>query len=224
MNQTGVLERDWLKLSVGIYSPRTRSKAMNQTSLSTPRILAFSGSARRDSFNQKLVHEAAQGAEQVGAEVTIVNLGDYPLPIMDEDLEREQGTPENAAKLKALFLAHDGLLIAAPEYNSSITPLLKNAIDWVSRPAEGEEPLAAYQGKTAALMSASPGGLGGLRGLTHLRSILGNIGVLVLPGQIAISQAHEAFDAAGILKDERKRSRVQEFGKTLAETIAKLSA
>jgi len=197
---------------------------MNQTSLSTPRILAFSGSARRDSFNQKLVHEAAQGAEQVGAEVTIVNLGDYPLPIMDEDLEREQGTPENAAKLKALFLAHDGLLIAAPEYNSSITPLLKNAIDWVSRPAEGEEPLAAYQGKTAALMSASPGGLGGLRGLTHLRSILGNIGVLVLPGQIAISQAHEAFDAAGILKDERKRSRVQEFGKTLAETIAKLSA
>jgi len=197
---------------------------MNQTSLSTPRILAFSGSARRDSFNQKLVHEAAQGAEQVGAEVTIVNLGDYPLPIMDEDLEREQGTPENAAKLKALFLAHDGLLIAAPEYNSSITPLLKNAIDWVSRPAEGEEPLAAYQGKTAALMSVSPGGLGGLRGLTHLRSILGNIGVLVLPGQIAISQAHEAFDAAGILKDERKRSRVQEFGKTLAETIAKLSA
>ena len=197
---------------------------MNQTSLSTPRILAFSGSARRDSFNQKLVHEAAQGAEQVGAEVTIVNLGDYPLPIMDEDLEREQGTPENAAKLKALFLAHDGLLIAAPEYNSSITPLLKNAIDWVSRPAEGEEPLAAYQGKTATLMSVSPGGLGGLRGLTHLRSILGNIGVLVLPGQIAISQAHEAFDAAGILKDERKRSRVQEFGKTLAETIAKLSA
>ena len=197
---------------------------MNQTSLSTPRILAFSGSARRDSFNQKLVHEAAQGAEQVGAEVTIVNLGDYPLPIMDEDLEREQGTPENAAKLKALFLAHDGLLIAAPEYNSSITPLLKNAIDWVSRPTEGEEPLAAYQGKTAALMSVSPGGLGGLRGLTHLRSILGNIGVLVLPGQIAISQAHEAFDAAGILKDERKRSRVQEFGKTLAETIAKLSA
>jgi chromate reductase len=197
---------------------------MNQTSLLTPRILAFSGSARRDSFNQKLVHEAAQGAEQVGAEVTIVNLGDYPLPIMDEDLEREQGTPGNAAKLKALFLAHDGLLIAAPEYNSSITPLLKNAIDWVSRPAEGEEPLAAYQGKTAALMSASPGGLGGLRGLTHLRSILGNIGVLVLPGQIAISQAHEAFDAAGILKDERKRSRVQEFGKTLAETIAKLSA
>jgi len=197
---------------------------MNQTSLLTPRILAFSGSARRDSFNQKLVHEAAQGAEQVGAEVTIVNLGDYPLPIMDEDLEREQGTPENAAKLKALFLAHDGLLIAAPEYNSSITPLLKNAIDWVSRPAEGEEPLAAYQGKTAALMSVSPGGLGGLRGLTHLRSILGNIGVLVLPGQIAISQAHEAFDAAGILKDERKRSRVQEFGKTLAETIAKLSA
>ena len=197
---------------------------MNQTSLSTPRMLAFSGSARRDSFNQKLVREAAQGAEQVGAEVTIVNLGDYPLPIMDEDLEREQGTPENAAKLQALFLAHDGLLIAAPEYNSSITPLLKNAIDWVSRPAEGEEPLAAYQGKTAALMSASPGGLGGLRGLTHLRSILGNIGVLVLPGQIAISQAHEAFDAAGILKDERKRSRVQELGKTLAETIAKLSA
>ena len=192
-------------------------------SQSTPRILAFSGSARRDSYNQQLVRVAAQGAEQAGAEVTLLSLGDFPLPIMDEDLQREQGTPENATKLKELFLAHDGLLIASPEYNSSITPLLKNVIDWVSRPVEGEPQLAAYQGKTAVLMSASPGALGGIRGLPHVRSILSNIGVLVLPGQMALPQAYEAFDESGNLKDEKKQARAMGLGKSLAEAVAKLS-
>jgi len=190
----------------------------------TPRILAFSGSARRNSYNQLLVRIAARGAEAAGAEVTVVDLKDYPLPLFNEDLESEQGTPENAAKLKQLFLKHDGLLIASPEYNSSITPLLKNTIDWVSRAAEGESPLAAYHKKTAALMSASPGGLGGLRGLVHVRSILSSIGVLVLPDQIAVSRAFEAFDEAGGLKDERQRSRVEKLGQDLASTIAKLTS
>jgi len=188
-----------------------------------PRILAFSGSARRNSYNQLLVRIAARGAEAAGAKVTIVDLKDYPLPLFNEDLESEHGSLENAAKLKQLFLEHDGLLIASPEYNSSITPLLKNTIDWVSRPAEGEAPLAAYNKKTAALMSASPGGLGGLRGLVHVRSILSSIGVLVLPDQIAVSRAFEAFDEAGDLKDESQRSRVEKLGQCLASTIAKLN-
>ena len=162
--------------------------------MTTPRILAFAGSARKDSWNATLVRIAAEGARQAGAEVTVIDLKDYPLEIFNEDLEKKAGTPENASRLKKLFVEHDGLLIASPEYNSSITPLLKNTIDWVSRPAEGESPLAAYRNKSAALMSASPGGLGGLRGLVHVRAILSSIGVLVLPDQIAVSSAFEAFD------------------------------
>jgi len=166
---------------------------------------------------------AAEGARAAGADMTVLDLKDYPLPLFDEDLEREQGTPENATKLKQSFLDHDGLLIASPEYNSSITPLLKNTIDWVSRPAEGEAPLAAYRSKVAALMAASPGGLGGLRGLVHVRSILSNIGVIVLPDQIAVPRAFEAFDNDGQLIDEKQRARVQGLGQSVANMLSKLA-
>src|SRR5215471_4093780 len=137
-----------------------------------PRILAFAGSLRRESFNKKLVPIAVKGAREAGAEVTLIDLKDFPLPLFDQDLEAEQGMPQNGAKLKRLFIEHDGLLISSPEYNSSITGVLKNAIDWVSRPAPDEPSLVAFRGKVATLMSASPGALGGLRGLVHLRSIL----------------------------------------------------
>ena len=143
--------------------------------MSSPRILAFAGSARSNSWNARLVRIAAEGARVAGANVTVLDLKDHPMPLFDEDLERESGTPNNAVKLKQLFLEHDGLLIASPEYNSSITPLLKNTIDWVSQPGENEPMLAAYQGKVAAIMATSPGGLGGLRGLVHLRSILSSV-------------------------------------------------
>ncbi len=192
--------------------------------MAQPKILAFAGSTRQGSYNAQLVRIAASGARQAGADVTILDLKEYPLPIFEEDLEREQGTPSNATKLKQLFFDHDGLLIASPEYNSSISPLLKNTIDWVSRAAEGEAPVAAYAGKVAVLMSASPGGLGGLRGLVHVRSILGNIGVTMLPDQVAISQAYEAFDTDGNLKEARKQTQVESLGSTLAATIAKLRA
>ena len=188
-----------------------------------PRILAFAGSARIGSHNHRLVQVAATGARAAGAEVTVLNLKDYPLPLFDEDLEREEGTPENARRLKQSFLDHDGLLVASPEYNSSITPLLKNTIDWVSRPAEGEPMLAAYQCKVAALMAASPGGLGGLRGLVHVRSILSSIGVVVLPDQIAVPQAFAAFDDDGQLKDEKQRGRVEGLGRSVAEFVGKLA-
>jgi chromate reductase len=191
--------------------------------MSKPRILAFAGSARTDSYNHRLLLVAAEGAQTAGADVTVLNLKHYPLPIFDEDLERGAGPPENATKLKQLFLDHDGLLIASPEYNSSITPLLKNTIDWVSRSAEGESPLAAYRGKVAALMAASPGGLGGLRGLVHVRSILSSIGVIVLPDQIAVSRAFEAFDDDGQLKDEKQQARVHGLGESVANMLRKLA-
>src|SRR5208283_1217475 len=156
----------------------------------TPKILAFAGSTRKESFNKKLVRIAADTARNAGAQVTLLDLRDIPMPLYDGDLEAEQGIPENGKKFKALLLAHDGLLIAAPEYNSGISGVLKNAIDWASRPVAGEPPLACFAGKVATLMSASPGALGGLRGLVVVRSLLSNMGTIVLPTQVAVPQAH----------------------------------
>jgi NAD(P)H-dependent FMN reductase len=187
-----------------------------------PKILAFAGSTRTESYNKKLIQIAIAGARSAGAEVTHLDLRDLPLPVYDGDLEEKEGLPANARKLKDLMLAHQGLLIAAPEYNSSITAVLKNTIDWASRPLQGEAPLACFQGRVAALMSASPGALGGLRGLVHVRSILGNIGVLVLPDQVAVPKAFEAFTPEGALKDAKHQANVQKLGANVAQTLAKL--
>ena len=192
--------------------------------MTKPRILAFSGSSRIGSYNQRLVKIAAQAAEDQGAEVTLICLGDYPLPLFNEDAEKDFGPPQNATRLKNLFFRNDGLLIACPEYNSSITPLLKNTIDWVSRPAAGEPSLAAYQNKTAALLAASPGALGGLRGLVLVRAILGNIGVTVLPDQVAVGSAQTAFSPTGSLLNPELQTRVRALGERLADVIAKLQA
>ncbi len=190
--------------------------------MSAPRILAFAGSLRRDSFNKKLVRIAAKAAEDAGASVTVVDLRDYPLPVFDQDFEAEQGMPEPGARLKQLMIEQDGFLIASPEYNSSLTAALKNAIDWASRPVPNEAPLLAFTGKSAAIMSASPGGLGGLRGLVHLRSILGNIGVLILPDQVAVVKAHEAFNADGTLKDAKQQASVAKLGTKLVDLLRRL--
>lgn len=189
----------------------------------TPKILAFAGSTRTDSYNKKLVKIAADGAKAVGADVTYIDLRDLPLPLFDEDLEAQEGLPANARTLKDLFISHQGLLIASPEYNSSLTAVLKNAIDWVSRPAANEAPLAAFAGKVAAIMSASPGGLGGLRGLVHLRAILGNIKVLVLPDQVAVPKAYEAFNVDGSLKDTKQQESVEQLGESVAKILFKLN-
>jgi NAD(P)H-dependent FMN reductase len=184
-----------------------------------PRVLAFAGSARTDSFNVKLVNIAAEGAREAEAEVTVLNLKDFPMPLFNQDLEAAEGPPEQATRLKGIMLAHEGLLIASPEYNSSISPLLKNTIDWVSRPADGEPMLAVYRDKVAAVMSASPGGLGGLRGLVHLRSILSNMGVLVIPDQVAVTQTHSAFDDHGNLLDAKRQTSVQGLGRSVVKLI-----
>jgi len=185
-----------------------------------PTILALAGSTRTGSFNGKALALAAAAATEAGAEMTVVNLKDYVLPLYDADFESEQGLPDAAKALKALFVAADGLLIASPEYNSSITPLLKNTLDWVSRAeSDDEAPLQAFSGKTAALISASPGALGGLRGLVHLRAILGNIGVLVLHQQAAVSSAHTAIGEGPDWSDAAAKKRIASVGKALAEFL-----
>ncbi|GAW87666.1 conserved hypothetical protein [Bathymodiolus platifrons methanotrophic gill symbiont] len=169
------------------------------------RAYSLAGSARKQSLNKKLARLAATMAENAGADITLIDLNDYELPIYNGDLEVEHGLPENVRKLKQLFIAHDGFFIASPEYNSSFSPLLKNTIDWMSRAhEENETPLSAYKGKVAALGAISPGALGGLRGLVSLRMLLGNIGVTVVPPQVAIGSGFQAFNPEGELSDERQ--------------------
>lgn len=184
-----------------------------------PKILAFSGSARKQSYNQQLVRIAAQGADQAGAEVTVINLADFPMPIFNQDDEAEHGIPEAARAFKKLLIEHDGFLIASPEYNSAFSPLLKNAIDWASRREDDEAPLLAYRGKFAAIMAASPGALGGLRGLVFLRLLLSNIGVTVLAEQQAIVQADKAIHPDGYLNDAQLQEAVVNIGGRLAEVL-----
>ncbi len=185
-------------------------------------ILAFAGSTRRESWNKKLIRLAVKGAEAAGAEVTLIDLADYPMPLYDGDLENEKGIPENGLKFKRLMHAHDGFLISCPEYNSSISGVLKNTIDWTSRQAEGEKPLQCFKGKVVSLMSASPGGLGGLRGLVHVRAILGNIGCIVLPEQVAVPSASEAFADDGDLKDDSRSKQIADLGARLNTMILKI--
>lgn len=192
--------------------------------MAKPKILAFAGSTRADSYNKKLVQVAARGAEVAGAEVTVIDLRDFPMPLYDGDLEDREGMPEFGQKFKDLLIAHQGLLIASPEYNSSISGVLKNAIDWASRPADNEPPLIAFRGKVASLMAASPGGLGGLRGLVTVRSILGNIGVIVLPDQVAVSKAHEAFKEGGGMNDAKQQASIEALGANVTAMLLKLNA
>lgn len=159
-----------------------------------PKILAFSGSIRRDSWNRKLIQVAVDATRAAGGDVTLIDLADYPLPLYNGDLEDRDGLPDNALRLKALFKEHDALLIASPEYNSSMPPLLKNTLDWISREWQGESGTVPYQNKVAAIMAATPGMFGGMRMLPHLRQVLNTLGVLVLPGQFSLAQADAAFD------------------------------
>ncbi|MAT80198.1 MAG: NADPH-dependent FMN reductase [Phycisphaerae bacterium] len=187
-----------------------------------PRILAFSGSLRRDSWNHKLVEIAADAARDAGAEVTVIRLRDYPMPVFDEDLEADQGLPQEVMALREQFKSHQGLLIASPEYNSSVTAALKNTIDWLSRTPEGCAPLECFDQKIAGLMAASPGGLGGLKGLSSIRWILGNIRVTVLPRQVAVPRIHEVLQEPGRLSVEALQEQITLLGREVAETASKM--
>jgi len=186
-----------------------------------PRILAFSGSGRRDSLNRKLLAIAIGGAKDAGAKVTSVSLLDYKLPIYDGDWEAEHGLPDGARALQAQIAEHQGLLIATPEHNGGYTALLKNTIDWLSRPdgAVATGPLA-IAGKTAALISASPGPLGAVRSQLALQISLHKQGVLVIPETFALGTAHLAFDAQGLPKDPKVDVAVRGVGAALARSLS----
>jgi NAD(P)H-dependent FMN reductase len=190
----------------------------------TPRVLAFAGSLRTASWNRKLVAVAAADARSAGSEVTLIDLKDYGLPVFDEDLERAEGLPANARRLKDLFVAHDALLVACPEYNGSITGVLKNALDWVSRQDGAESGLVPYADKVVGLLSASPGNLGALRALEATRGILMQLGCLVLPKRHALARAHEAFDPDGGLKDAAQATAVRGVAAEVVRVVRKLKA
>ncbi|WP_111498115.1 MULTISPECIES: NADPH-dependent FMN reductase [Marinobacter] len=168
------------------------------------KLLFMAGSTRTGSFNAQLAEAAARTAEtRDGVSVTRINLAHYEMPIYNGDLEAEKGLPQAARDLKQVFRDHHGFCIAAPEYNSTLTPLLVNTLHWISRPESSDEPgLAAFKGKVAGLLSASPGGFGGMRGLVPLRMMLGNIGVQVIPTQMAVPQANQVFDGNGEFKGD----------------------
>ena len=154
------------------------------------KVLAFAGSTREDSYNKKLVREAAGLAKQMGATVTVIDLKDFPMPFYDGDLEASQGLPPQAKRLRALMMDSDAIVIATPEYNGSVSAVLKNAIDWASRDEKGQFSGEAFAGKKFALMSASPGGGGGARALAHLQTIIENVGGQVLDQRVAIAKAY----------------------------------
>lgn len=186
-------------------------------------LVFLAGSAREDSVNKKIARVAARLGDEAGARVTLIDLRDYPMPLYDGDFEASEGLPEAALQLKELFRASDGLFIASPEYNSSLPPLLKNTIDWVSRPASSDEPpLAAYKGKVAGIAAGSPSGMGGMRGLVALRMMLGNIGMHVVPRQLAIPGAPKLFDDSGALTDDAQREALQGVVDQLIETSGRL--
>lgn len=173
-------------------------------------LLAWAGSTRRDSYNKRLVVYAARVAEELGARVTVLDLADHVVPLYDADVQHERGLPEAAQTWKAMMIESDGFLIASPEYNHSISGVMKNMLDWVSRREGADEPkLLAFKGKVAGLLSASPGRLGGLLGLRHVREILELVGTVVIPNQYAVAHADEVFDADGNLTDAAAAERVR---------------
>ena len=189
-----------------------------------PKILVFAGSNRIGAWSGKVADAAMKELSLAEADVTRISLIDYPLPLMDEDLEREKGIPENAIKLARLFASHDGFFISTPEYNGSIPPLLKNVLDWVSRvKRDGDRPVKPYADKVAALASSSTGSFAGIRAISHLRTILAHMGVQVVSQQCSVPTAQDAFDDMGRFKDERAHDNLQKATIALVEHAAFLS-
>lgn len=192
-----------------------------------PRVLVFAGSARRESLNKRLARVAAAAVREAGGEATFIDLDDFGMPVYHGDLEAEHGMPANALRLRALFMEHDGLLIASPENNQSIAALLKNAIDWLSRDigaGQGDDSgLAPYRGKVAGIMNATPGPYGGVRHLFHLRQVLSGLGVIVLPQQVQLAHADRAFDDAGALTDARAAKALASLARALVGIAGKLA-
>lgn len=189
------------------------------------KILVIAGSIRTGSFNARLAAAATKELALMDVEVTRVSLADYPMPIYDGDLEAKSGQPDNALKLKRHFMAHHGIFIVSPEYNASITPLLKNTLDWISRVREGgEAPLAAYKNRVFALGGASPGPWGGMRSHMALRQVLEiGCGALVIPEYITVREATSAFDERDALHDERSAKLLKSVLERLVEAARRFA-
>ncbi len=186
--------------------------------MTSPKILALSGSQRSASYNHFLVRSSARGAVAAGVEVRFLNWADYAMPLYDPELEKD-GVPDVVLRFKSLLVAHQGFLIASPEYNGSLTPLLKNAIDWATRPVPGEKPMVCFKHKVVGLMSTSPGVFGGVTGLAHLRAILSRLGSLVLPEQYPVGEAGRIFDEQGELRDPKQRAVAEAIGARVAAVL-----
>jgi chromate reductase len=181
------------------------------------RLLAISGSSRQDSVNKRLLNAATDIVRRQGAEVNVLDLRTLALPLYDGDLEAASGLPEGCLHLKQALREHHALLVASPEYNGFFTPLLKNSIDWATRPQEGVP--SPFPGKVAAIIAASPGALGGIRGLPALRILLSGIGVLVTPGQMSLPLAHRAFDENGDLINPQQQKMLEGVVAELLGTV-----
>ena len=191
----------------------------------TPKILIIPGSLRTGSHNARLAALVAKELALAEADVTRISLGDYPLPLYDDDLETRSGLPPNAIQLKRMLSVHQGVFIVTPEYNASVPPLVKNTIDWISRVRErGEAPLAVFKRRAFALGSASPGGFGGMRSLLALRQVLEiGCGALVLPEQIAVPRADAAFDDMDNLKDEHLTASLKTAVRALIDATQRIA-
>ena len=176
-----------------------------------PRILIVPGSARSQALSKRLARAGFAAIDRAGGVGTLIDLAQFEMPLYHAELEARDGLPEAVRRLQALIAGHDALLVASPEYNGSMTPLLVNALDWCSR-VDPRNPsgsgLAIFADKPAGLLGSSPGALGGLRALFHLRDLLAYLGMMVIPQQLAVPRAHHAFDADGGLEDESQRARL----------------
>lgn len=188
-------------------------------------LLFLAGSTRAQSVNKKLAKAAEKAASELGLSGTFVDLADFQLPLFDGDFEASEGVPEAAYRLKEVFCAHQGIFLACPEYNASITPLLKNALDWVTRARdEGEDPKAMFSKKLFALGAATPGGTGGIRGLVHVRYTLEyGLGAFVMPDQFLLPRANGAFSDNGDLENADMAESLKRIVRQLAQKAAAFS-
>ncbi|MET0904755.1 MAG: NAD(P)H-dependent oxidoreductase [Tardiphaga sp.] len=189
----------------------------------TPKILVIPGSLRTGSLNAKLAAAAVDELVRADVEVTRISLGDFPLPIYDGDLEASSGVPKQALNLKRMIGSHHGVLIVTPEYNSSLPPLVKNSIDWVSRVTDGQEPKGqVFRGRAFAIAAASNGRLGGTRCLEALRLVLSACRALVIPNQLALSHADDAYDEMDRLKHAADLAAMQSMVRQLIDVAQQM--
>jgi len=187
--------------------------------MKTPKILAFAGSTRKESVNKRLAKIALHSAEKADAETTFIDLSDYDMPLYSDDLLSKHGIPDSVIAFKDMLKSHNGFFITSPEYNGSLTGVLKNAIDWATVKADSEERMACWNGKIVGILAASPGGLGGIRGLHHLRTILAGIGAFVLPNHLAVGNSTANLQNEEQITDDKLQHQLDSLSTEMVRVI-----